>query len=1047
MTALDDALNESTVVFGPHQLKAYWRESDLTSDGAINTDTPTDLAEQFDGSMTISHSLADGLPDTVTATGDADASGILTAGLNGRGGLTLSTSGNRAYDAGGGSWDSAAAATTLTAPIPPGALRDDMLIAFVLVDDNTASLVQVATDPKDQWEFLDSAQDAPLAIYAYGKRRWRTGTPQLTLTSDIPVDYMSASIALWARNVNGIPMDYKLTYFNLGNQGATTTTHNVNNAKLDGKGYQIGVWGSASGNAWTVGAGLTQLGNQSANGLTLLTAITALRDSGSYTLTSTQAVANGTAVLGYLSLEPYERPAMDARQYFSPFNRNSPIYGWDRDTADVLASIRTLTSGGPVDTALFDGQMQGITIQGREAEMNAVSKARIAMNRSISLPMVSGYRENCTLDWLATYLMARGGSFVGPAPNRYTRYWAPLYGSLHAHWDSPYGYNAGFFRSTAIPMSTFGLKPPSVVDGKWMTAMYGQQTATRQEEVSIRVGNHLHQMTTDDFPHLYENNAAGPVMADSMSLANSKGRVQFWVRGDAIQSAPTYVAAGSDYIVKGAISLNKSASLGGAFIAYVEFGVASNTRNGYIKMGNDAGGYTSVSFVTPTLPTDGAWHFYGFNWDFAAGSGNVCFDGTVITATTWATNGNNVITEFPSTDAASRIRGDVMDLHLGSHIPISDVLIDFGETYVAGQWTQHYPTPLAPGANAIMRATNIPLQAIAEATAVNAWDTLADVAQSALAAYRCNESDAIEFLPMDYFGEAAQLTSAAVQDTTKNAADMDVDIDPSKTRNVITVQFPDTRVDTQAQPVLQYLSATEIPAGLTQITFTLDVPIVELHGQAVQAGTQWEILNLTASQISTPTLPSTNHYITVNSAADGTGTVIDAVKVKAQFLYWDGTSVTIQFNNTSGTKAYLANNGDQVPFMQILGYGARSSDGYTTVRESSSVAARRERALITELKWLQSRAVANDIALHLANRLSRSQPEIKVQVFGDPRRKPGQLVTLLDVEGTQVSGTWRVLIVEHDTDGPAYVQNLKLTPVDVIGVWDSTAWDHSVWGE
>lgn len=1047
MTALDDALNENDVHFGPHQLRAYWRESDGAGEAAINSDTPTNLSQQFSGEMTIEHSLIDGLPQPVTRTNGAEGSGILTAGLLGREALELGTSGVRAYDGAGGSWDTGAATTTITAPIPPTAVLGDFLVSVILVDDATAMLIQDFDDVKDTWNFMGQVGDSPLAIWAYGKPRWKSNNPQLTLMADKPVDFVSVTLAFWAKNPAGMMMDYDIPEGAFSGEASSTTTHSIS-LKQTKYGYTVGFWGatSASGTI-TPTAPMVSHGAPSGNGLLLASALSPLTHPGYQTPTATQVAANAVMCKLALTLAPYTRPKMDARQYFSPFNDKSPVYGYDRDTADVEAAIRTITSIGPWDQDLFAGQMQGIAIRGREAEMQAVSKTRINMNRSILLPQVSGRRENATIDYLATYLMARGSSFVGPAPNRWTRYWAPLYGSTHAHWDHYKSYSASYyFESAPNPMLRFGRKYPESIPGKWMTAMYGQQTSTRIDEIWL-VPASLHKMSTDDFPHLWENGQSGPVMQDMMSLQNSKGRAMFYVRGDAAVSAPAYVSASDDFLVKGQIHVSRPAALGGDRVGSVEFGIASNSRNPYINMGSDAAGYLSVSFVFAGLPTDGQWYSVGFSWDFAAGTANCNFLGSTITSSLWSSGGYNVTTGLAVNESTSRARGDSYSINIRSHLPFSDFLLDFGETYVAGQWNEHFPTPLAPGANAIMRPTHILLSAIAEPSVVNAWDELVEVARTAIAAVRCNEDDVIEFLPQQYFGEPALMTSTAVQDTSKNAMDMDVEIDPSKTRNVFTVKFEDTYTDTNHQPVLQSMSGIEIPKGLSEVTYTLDLPAVEIHGQAQQTGATWEIYNLTSSQISTPNLPVDQHYITANTNSDGGGTVLDNTKVKATIVSWDVGSITIQFNNRTSATAYLANNGNQVPFLLIRGYGVRSSTGYVTQREPDSVAIRGERALESEYKWVQNRGVATVLGLDVLNKISKPMPEVSTIVFGDPRRRPGDLVTLLDAEGTKVSGTWRVMSVGHAVDGAEYTQGLRLIPVDPIGVWDSSAWDNAVWDE
>jgi hypothetical protein len=1037
MTALDDALAEATVILGPHQLTANWREFD-NGDLATNPDSISNLTPQSNGALTITHSLNDALPDPVTMSTGADASGNLEVGLIGREGLTLASSGQRAFDA--SSTATGATTMSLVSTFVNTVQRGDFVICAVLINDSTASLVQNAIDPKDQWTFQGVISDAPYSLYIYTMRNYYPGRAVLTLSSDKNVSYITMTTAFWASNPMGYPLSYRLSNIALTAEASSVTTHAVTST-LSNKGYQVGFWADASSlGAWTAGTGVTAWGSATAASMIMMTGTTALRDSGIGTLTATQGSATAVTVMAALSVEPYARPRLDARQYFSPFNRDSPVFGFDRDTASVLASIRVLTSAGSVDTQLFAGQMQGIGITGRSATMDAVSKTRIRLNRSVSLPVVGGYREGLTLDWLVSWLLSRGSQFIGPSPNRYTRYWAPLHGSMHEHWGTDNGYNASFsYTPPGPPGGPQGRKNPSYVDGPFLLGMFAQQSATRIDEILINPNAGLHKASLQEFPHITE--AGGPFMMDMMSQANNKGRACFWIRGDAVQSAPTYANSAQDYIMRSSWAVLDRA---GQFLGWVLFSIDSGARRPYIQMGSDSAGYTTVTYAASgLLPTDGAWHFYGVYWDFAGGSARV-YGTSESGSNAWLTNGNNVITQLPPTDQQGRANVYTYQFQCRSHVPMSEMMYDAGQTYVSGFWDDQLST-VAPGKSVTMRALKQPLTAIAEATAVNAWDTLADVAKASLSWYRVNELDNMEFLPPFYFGETAQMTPVAVQDTKKNAGDLDVTIDPSKIRNGVTVQFLDSRIDTRPQPVLQYLSVIELPRGTSIITFPLDLPCVEIHG-APGPNTPYDIQNLTSAMITTPALPKSNHFISVNTSADGSGTVLSALQVSASFLAVDALSVTIQFVNYSAATVYLANNGDQIPFMQILGYGLRQSDGYTTIRDSSSAVVRGDRSLDTEIYWIQDRKTGTDIAGQMLSVLARPRPELALTVLGDPRRKPGQLLTILDAEGTGAAGTWRILSVAHNANGPQYTQDLDVVQVLPQAVWDGPdGWDYGVW--
>jgi hypothetical protein len=1044
MTSLDDALASSSVEFGPHPLLAYWRESDKSDDGSVNADTPTDLTQQASGAMQITHTLDDGLPDPVTMTTSADASGILTADLIGRQGLTLASSGVRAVG-GTDTWDSGAAQTILTAPIPSGVIRDDFIVAVVLIDDSTANLVQTVTDPKDSWEFLGSVTDAPLSMYAYAKRRYRTGNPQLTLVSDKPVNFMSTSEAFWARNPIGMALDYRVTDIQLVAESASVTSHTVSST-LKGRGYQIAFWGSSAIGGIVPVSPMALQQDPALNGLVVMAALRPFAESGIYSASATQTPANAVMCMAAISVEPFARPQWSARRYFSPFNKDSPVYGWDRDTATVLANLRVLTSTGPVDTMLFTGQMQGISLGKDPVTMGAVSKTRIRLNQTVSLPVVSGYREGLTIDWLVTWLAARGSQFVGPAPNRYTRFWAPMHGSIHSHWSQPGEYNGGYeYRPPGPPGGLYGWKNLNAVEGPFLLGMFAEQTATRTRWINVNwIGSDFFDYPDSEFPHITE--AGGPIFADIFSQANSRGRLCLWIRGDAVQPAPSYSTGGtgSDFIYYSLITVRDQY---GNYLGYVEFGIDSANRRPYVQMGNYISGTSVVTYAASgLLPTDGAWHFFGFYWDYAAGNARVVHNSTESSSSFWAGT-YNATSQLPVTDFQGRGLLNNYTVSINSHLPISEVMFDFGKPYSAGFWDDQYPVPQAPGGTLTMRPLMTRLAGLAETEAVNAWDTLAELARNSLSSYRVNESDNLEFLPLPYFGETAQTTVSVVQDTRTNTADLEPTVDTSKTRNVVTVQFQDKRVDTAVQPMVQYNTAVEIPKGTSFITFPLDVPCVEIHG-ASNPGTNvnFQVLNLSSTEISTPTLPMTRHYITANSNAEGGGTVLSAFQVAASIITADALSVTIKFVNGTGATAYLANNGDQVPVLQIMGYGLRASDGYSTVRDVDSVKIRGERGLSAQMDWIHDRSTAENVAATLLTTIGQVRPQLLLTVMGDPRRKPGQLITVLDSEDTAVSGNWRILGVQHNVNGPQYTQDLLVVQVLPVAVWDGLdGWDSAVW--
>ena len=174
--------------------------------------------------------------------------------------------------------------------------------------------------------------------------------------------------------------------------------------------------------------------------------------------------------------------------------------------------------------------------------------------------------------------------------------------------------------------------------------------------------------------------------------------------------------------------------------------------------------------------------------------------------------------------------------------------------------------------------------------------------------------------------------------------------------------------------------------------------------------------------------------------------MLSEASVSATIVGVGALSIDLQFNNRTGETAYMANNGNQVSFMLILGYGVRISDGYSTVSDPYSIMVRGDRSLDAEMPLIQDRATAEEIASLLTSQLARPRPQLKMTTTGNPLRKPGQLVTVADSEGTGAAGNWRVMSVSHNTSGAQYTNALSLVQVLPAAVWDGPdGWDEGVW--
>lgn len=1042
MTALDDAITSSAPQFAAPAIYVDWVEAPPT-EGSLPVENLRNMSDMLTGEFKVSHSFDDGLADPVTMTGSNDASGTLTAGLNGREGVVL---GAAPTTIGALTGTNAYTSSTVDIPLPVGKIIGDYVLAIGVINVTPGQTVDEVWElnPGRSWDFLADVSDDNYRIFVYGQHNFSGMDPaSFDVSANVP-NAVWATVGVRASAPDGYRLRWKISNIQTNVAPASVTAHTLGTVAVN-KGYAFAFMGANGGLTYTnTGAASTHLQAQTANSSVVMqqSAYTAIP--ASYTFSVTSSAATATASYVTFAVEPFERPRMTPTKFWSPFNKDSPVYGFDRDTAPVQLDFNVSTATGITPTTLFNGVMNDVTMKaGADVELTAVSETRIKLNRSLTLPMVFGRREGCTVDWLATWLLARGDRFIGPAPGPFSRYWAPLYGSVHAAQDSALGYNYALYYDTTTVTNPYGVQYPQEVDGPFHSAMFACVQDKYIQEIVLDAVD-LYSVTTHPSPWVAETYPPDRIGQDQFSLTEASGRISFWVRGDAHASSPSIGFGGDIWSYRLTLQDKTGVNLGRVWASI------DNSRNLNVQMGTQSTSFSTIAFGL-SLPTDGNWHFYSIAWSWFDGTAKVMRDGTTSTSSYWATNGNNGTTGWYNTDADVYAAGGKISNTVRSRMPMSDVCIESGYEVYTDNFAGVWPTSPYPSFTATARPTNQSIQAVGGTTPVNAWDTIASLAQSVMAMYRCDETDNFEFLPPTYFGESAQLVSSAVVDTDVNAQDLDVHTDSSKSRNVVTVIFSDTKVDTGYSACMTLTQSTEIPRGVSTLTFTLDETIAEIHGASAPYDPWWTLTNLTSAQVTAGTSPNNAHWMSVNSKTDGSGTVVSVTSVTAKIVSYTSSTVTLRFTNKLPASAWLVNNyqGDNtLPFMKILGYVVRTADGYIIERDSGSIGTRRERSLETEVEWVQDRVVAQRVASEMVTMLARPRSQVQVLVQGDPRRTPGQLVTLSDAQGTQADGTWRVMSIDHNGDGPEYTQTLELVYVPPVGKWDTLpGWDESIWSK
>jgi hypothetical protein len=337
---------------------------------------------------------------------------------------------------------------------------------------------------------------------------------------------------------------------------------------------------------------------------------------------------------------------------------------------------------------------------------------------------------------------------------------------------------------------------------------------------------------------------------------------------------------------------------------------------------------------------------------------------------------------------------------------------------------------------AILREIPLYLQTVVQPTPREGWTWIAELCQSALTSIRVDELDRFMLLSPGYWTETAQLAIADTLTTDFNASDPDMALDPSKIRNSVQVDYTDTWIDSIFSIVLRYKTVLALPPGRTEFTFTLDVPIVELKDTfAPEFGTDppsgWP--------------PNENENgVWINTVSDGTGTYINTVNI--EILSYNSSEAVLAFTNPLTSTVYLVNDFEEdVPYLTLSGLAVHTNE--TSVTRSDIQGQRGERSLTIQGAWVQGRDQAIKLADSVLFWTRKARPEVALSVFGDPRRQPGDLYTLADAQGTELSGKWRAMAIVHKRSGAAYTQDILLKQAVSPSLWDdnSVGWDEGVW--
>lgn len=690
--------------------------------------------------------------------------------------------------------------------------------------------------------------------------------------------------------------------------------------------------------------------------------------------------------------------------YFSTFRQDMPFVDLDRDTAGVAITAQVLTSTGIRPVRVFTGRMADIPLDDMSAKLQAVSSTRLALSAPVQPPAVHGFYEGKEATWLIGYILFKASLYVAPRPLDGCRLYLPLNGTTHAYVPDT---NSGAAALSGLKYVSAGnafYGAPQWIDGPFTAApdLCINETAVRKL---------LSGPGTLSYPGGF---APGD---DFLSQTANRGRIEAWIKGDATNVAGS-MNPGQGNLIQ--IRLRNSGTTRYAMLVID----ASRQIRGQIADGSGL----AFAYAGGALPIDGNWHFVSFAWSITPSVTGAC---TVTIDNKTVTYGNSITaTNLPMNDDLDRADFDIA-------LPLVELRFTSGDTALkAGFANQIVFSP-----DAVMRRSLLQFEAVAEAAPREGFEMLSSLAQGELAQVGFDEQDRFLYYPLAYWAEPDQQVVGELLSTSVNlGARFRPTQDVKKTFNQITLGYKQTYVNETWITGFQSSQLVQINPGQTiQIVAPMSTPIVEVRGLTF---TVHQGSGLAAAP---PSVTNAINYITLNLAQDGSGFYALPSDVTISIIAWTPGSVTISIRNNNPQTLYIANN-VSIPPLGIAVKQAIVADASVTASQDYSIGKRGVRNLPVTLDAIQSDANAAVIAAALVGFLSSPRTAIVSDVWGDFRRKPGDLVMVDDTDNTGISQAFRLMGITTVQDGSNVQQAISAIQAWRVENWGSGTWGSGIWG-
>lgn len=674
------------------------------------------------------------------------------------------------------------------------------------------------------------------------------------------------------------------------------------------------------------------------------------------TLPDQVAAVEGTAAATFSADLAGGSDRLAAVRYFSSFATDSPLYGKQRLNRDVEIDAEFLTVDGWQGVPILRGRSRSLPVKvtDRTAQMTGLDY-RAKLRVPVSLPAMAaqvprvGNLAPCMPglegSWVVSYVMWKAGFPLSPPPPDGCRLWMPMHGSAMPFITTQFQGSPVSYYEELPNDGTFPGAPIEFDTGPFVLSNRAQKDS-----------GEIYFMAPDPAP--------GVAVFDGNG--NSAGRFSIWMKRDNSGGMSVSILNGR---------LDIATFVPGATSAALQL-----TNNGIVVNVNCPKG----------TKLDGAWHFYGVDWNDRTGTATFNVDGQLYDAPFTGTGLQ------PGSD-------DNIFFEISGGQRFAELQVSTG-TSAATAWPAYtYVQPATVDRSALR------LDGIVPGAAIEAWAILQELATA--------EQGAVYLDPAPVYASRARLISTYAQvsnrtfDATPHIFDLAHDFSLDKIVNTLSADWQAISLNVQTKAyaanstiVIPALSSLDIPISYTGMVSSQR----QLLGQA-------------------------------NTSADGTGTNLGlfgsgfspTAQISASVLFTSDTTGTITVVNRTAKTAFLVDTAGDASLSLTGDLISQASPGvpFVIVDQSSVDAYDVQPLSMPSNRWTQSRSQAAGMAMATLGDLSQPQPVFtSLVVPGDPRLQFFDRITLTDPYNTGMALAVWVTAKTHALAAGQYDMTLSARP-------------------